>query len=127
MIAFVYCRSAPSDMRVAKSDRIMAQKERCWRFASEHDLTVVRRYADQGHVHPVDLAPSLKAMLVMIEQQEERVVVLVDHPYRLGRTYQIVKSVIKQIEDRQALFLPVFTYNKNYLAKLYKEKQKEKM
>ncbi len=127
MIGFIYCRTASNDMRVAKSDRIMAQKQRCWDFAREHNLTVVRRYADQGQVHPVDLAPALKAMLEMIERQEERVVVLADHPYRLGRTQQIVISVIKEIENRKAIFLPIFTYNQTYLEKLYEEKHKEKV
>jgi DNA invertase Pin-like site-specific DNA recombinase len=127
MIGFIYCRSAPNDMRVARSDRTTAQKQRCWDFACEHGLTVVRRYADQGDVHPVYLAPSLSNMLRMIEHEKKRVVVLVDHPNRLGKTPQIVRQVIKEIEQRRALFLPTSTYNKSYLAKFYQEKRRRGM
>lgn len=126
MIGFIYCRSAPSDMRVAKSDRIAAQKERCWNFAREHGLTVVRRYTDQGEVHPIELLPSLYRMLETISQEEETVVVLVDHPFRLGRSRNVVEHVIKEIQNRRGIFLPVFSWNEVYLEKFYEAKIKEK-
>lgn len=111
MDAFVYCRVAPNDMRVSSSDKLIAQKQRCWHYANDRGLTVVRRYADCGDVHPIHLLPALLAMLEKITHSDDEIVVLTDHPGRLGLNQDIRKYVVGLIEKAGGIFIPVYGAN----------------
>lgn len=111
MNVFIYARVSPNNQRVAPSDRLHAQHQRCREFASKNGLIVLRTYSDQGEMRMPRLLPEILRMLERLSREEQETLVLADHPGRLGVQDSIRKAVIAYIEKAGGSFTSVYFHS----------------
>jgi hypothetical protein len=116
--AYIYCRVNPHNKGVAKTDRFLAQQQRCKNFLRELQIYRGWTHYDEGEVHPVNLLPALKELLKKIEYERAQVLVVCDHPGRLGREPDTQKHVRALIDRAGAWFISPLDSNRGEVWKL---------
>lgn len=82
----VYLRLSKDDEGSGESLSIANQRKMLLRYASEHSLTIIREYVDDGYSGTSFDRPGFKKMIADIEKKEIRLVLTKDLS-RLGRDY----------------------------------------
>ncbi len=88
----------PDDKHVSKPDSLRAQEDRCRKFCQLLNIRVTRCYRDQGNMHPVIFLPAIRSLLEALARSDEGMLVVSDHPVRLGLISDTRKNIINKIE-----------------------------
>lgn len=121
MKALIYCRVMPHNKGVAKSDRLENQEKRCRAFLRQLNLKHIRTYRDEGEMHPIGFLPGIRSLLFHLSQIDEDVLVVSDHPARLGLNSQTRGRVIHQIQDFGGQYIATQTNPAAYIESLSAE------
>lgn len=116
MKALIYTRVMPDNKKVAKPDRLQEQEKRCRDFLRDNRITPVRTYSDQGVMHPQRFLPGMRSLLQHLARSPEEMLVICDHPGRLGLKSDIQKAVTAQIEDLGGRIITVMGTAEQYRA-----------
>lgn len=103
--AFIYTRTLLDDRRTPKSDRAEAQRQRCADFLKQHNIIHNCIFHDCGDIHPVTFSRLLRTMLDTLRYEDEHMLVIADHPGRLGRDRDTQDRVIKAIAAAGGKFI----------------------
>ena len=114
MKALIYTRVMPDNKKVARPDRLQEQEKRCRDFLRDNRITPIRTYSDQGVMHPQRFLPGMRSLLQHLARSSEEMLVVCDHPGRLGLKPNIQKAVTAQIEDLGGRFITVLGASEQY-------------
>lgn len=118
MNAVIYCRVMPHNKGVAKSDRLENQENRCRSFARQLNLRVLKVYRDEGEMHPIHFLPAIRLLFSYLLHSKEDLIVISDHPARLGLDKKTRSRVLDKIQEFDGQFIAAHVNPAFYIESL---------
>ncbi len=104
-LAAIYLRSGGGDDEPASI--ITRQREDCTRIATQHDLTVLREYADIGLPADLNRQAGLQQLLSDLRKYRHVGFVIVWNYSRLARSMDQLDTVIQHVRENEAEVLTI--------------------
>jgi hypothetical protein len=105
----------PDNKKVAKSDQLASQENRCREFATKLHAYVHRVYADEGAMNPPYFLPNIKSLIQHLKSCDGESLVIADHPARLGIKEATRRMVLSRIEEAGGKFISVHNTPSDYM------------
>lgn len=108
MKIYIYCRVAPNDANVAKSDKLKAQEVRCRNFLKSINRDAYKVFYDEGDIHPLHLPSGISSLRNrVLEHYDKACLIICDHEARFGTDPIRRRQIIDKVQSAGAVVLPL--------------------